>query len=204
MEAPTPSTTAASSPTPKPKQPPRVVPIGKALPVKINGPGAPVLASEAPSKGNGSVTSQVLEAMRLRTDYMSGYKGATGGRCDRGRVRLAANATTYCSVSYRGRSVRWYITISSDYKSGDFFIRYQIYPVKAVLLAKAVYSEWWATNKSGDHLGLRCSKIPPISIITPDTRTSYKCQRLLPSVGTEPPTWEDSAASITDYGVEFE
>lgn len=45
---------------------------------------------------------------------------------------------------------------------------------------------------------------PPISIITPDTRTSYKCQRLLPSVGTEPPTWEDSAASITDYGVEFE
>jgi hypothetical protein len=51
---------------------------------------------------------------------------------------------------------------------------------------------------------LRCSKIPPISIITPDATTSYKCQRLRPQVDTTAPYWEDSKISISDYGVEFE
>ncbi len=152
MEAPTPSgpPTEAPKPTAKPTPNPPAKPkaLGKTLPVKILGPGPPVLETEAQSKSTGSVTSQILEAMRLRTDLMAGYKGATGGRCDRGRVRLAADATTNCTVSYRGHPVRWSVTISDDYKSGSVFIQYQIYPMRAVLLSKAVYSEWWATNKS--------------------------------------------------------
>lgn len=208
MEAPTPSgpPTEAPKPTakPTPKPPARPKVLGKTLPVKILGPGPPVLETEAQSKSTGSVTSQILEAMRLRTDLMAGYKGATGGRCDRGRVRLAANATTNCSVSYRGHPVRWSVTISDDYKSGNVFIQYQIYPQRAVLLSKAVYSEWWATNKTGDHLGLRCSKVPPLTVVTPDAPTIYKCQKLMPGVDSEPPYWQDSRISVGDYGVEFD
>jgi hypothetical protein len=92
---------------------------GKPLPVKLTKAGRPLLQSDGidyvPSlQESRSITAQVIAALRKRTEYLAGYKAKSSGRCEGGRVKMAADANTLCTVTYRGVKVEWVVSISHE------------------------------------------------------------------------------------------
>jgi hypothetical protein len=201
-------TTAPPTPTPKP---PRLPVKGVALPVVVAKAGRPLLESawmNPPLESYSQpFTDHLLNALRRVTEFMAGYRGATGGRCGNGRVSVRPGATTTCTVSYRGLPVRWRVVIAKDEKPGDNLILYDATPIDAVLLAEAVHTAYWDTHR-GFGSELRCSSIPAISIVPAGRPTRYQCQYLERQNDTSdppsPPRWENTTISVEQYlGIAF-
>ncbi|MDX6240596.1 MAG: hypothetical protein QOG10_5416 [Kribbellaceae bacterium] len=212
-----PAPVAVDPPTPTPTATPKKVfpklPVqGKPLPVKLTKAGRPLLQSDGidyvPSLNESrSITAQVIAALRKRTEYLAGYKAKSSGRCEGGRVKMAADANTLCTVTYQGVKVEWVVSISHDYKPDSSLAEYEMYPIDAALLAEAVYSAYWKQYHE-DGAELRCGKIPEISVVRHNEPTPYRCQQFDPQDNTvdppRPPRWLNYVVSIGDYGVTFD
>jgi hypothetical protein len=183
---------------------PSLAPQGEPLPVRVTKPKRDLveLAQAGNLPDSGSFTDRVIDRLERDTTYRAGFAAKTTGHCAGGRIKLAPNAVTICSVTYRGKTVKWRVVIGSDYKAGNYFIEYDADQLQAVLLREAVHTQWYKVAKGSDQL--RCSAIPAIQVVPFDEPTTYRCQKLVPQAGTEAPYWQKtSPIRITELGIDF-
>ncbi|MFC7467760.1 hypothetical protein ACFQVA_09565 [Actinomadura keratinilytica] len=121
----------------------------KVLPVALDGSRGKVLERGAeelkvtPKPENGAPFAEQVEH-KLRETVLGTAKvpGKTSATCPDG-VTLKAGAVSSCEATYEGATIPYEVKISDSYKEGGFLAMYNTKAGKGLLVAEAVYEEFW-------------------------------------------------------------
>jgi hypothetical protein len=167
------------------------------------------------------LTEKVLDEIRASTLVMAGIRAKVSAGCEGGQVTVKAGQSTLCNVTYQGMKVTWEVyveDVTGNDSSAIQLTTYKIYPPDTgVLVAKAVYGEFWDLHHERSK-ELRCDRIPPLQRVpfdldedtayefdldedTAHEDTGYECQYLETDYG--PPRWVNEAVILGETGVIF-
>ncbi len=146
-----------------------------------------------------SLTEQILTRLERRTQYLAGFAAKTTGSCP--KLQLKAMATSDCTVTYSGHTVKWRVQIGKDYKPDNWRTTYDVKPLQGVLVREAVYAAWYE-SESDATTDLRCDTMPEVQVVKVDEPTPYRCEVLTKSVGGGA-FWRLAPVTMTQIGLAF-
>ncbi|MFF9824926.1 hypothetical protein ACH4M8_08580 [Streptomyces albidoflavus] len=159
----------------------------KVLPVALDGSRGKVLERGAeelkvtPKPENGAPFAEQVEH-KLRETVLGTAKvpGKTSATCPDG-VTLKAGAVSSCEATYEGATVPYEVKISDSYKEGGFLTMYNTKAGKGLLVAEAVYEEFWQRfggpeSAYPEASKLACDALPAAEAVELDTDTGHRCQ----------------------------
>lgn len=141
---------------------------------------------------------QILTRMELSTQQMAGFAAKTTARCP--GLKLKPMATSECTVTYSGMTLKWRVQIGKDYKPGNWRTPYLTTPLQGVLFREAVYAAWYNQKSKGTE-DVRCDSMPAVQVVKVDEPTPYRCEVLTKTVGGA--IWLLAPVTMTRIGLGF-
>lgn len=191
-----PSPDDLATPTPTPPRP-----VGTPLPVPVTEADVPdpsVAEVErwlGPPLGDGAPPlEQVLRHLRYETLMQAGVRAPTTARCAGDRLRLAAGATTRCTVAYQGLPVPWTVTIDEKGVTNGLFA-FTVDTDRYVVRADVVRAEAWRVW-GGYGEETRCARLPAVQVL-PAGRTRDRCQHFVAGA------WETVPVTVLEGGTVY-